>query len=356
MKYFIQTILNSGTVIRLCRELRFAPILLIGCSLLIQSFNPAFAQNKGARWQFENNGEDSADWDLNNNNGILSGDASYSSSAPLIEGDYYLSLEDSANFGVFRTGDDPELDFNNQSIAISLWIYPVQGQDNPQFLLIKGNRSGNNKTNNYAIRLNNSYFEFIVHDSIGTPATAASSISVPNNQWTYLAVYYDYNNSTVYFWNDPTSAPIDTIEFNAGLLPNNDSLYIGTSGKNGLKRYWGRIDDVRLGSTYDEIWGSGTNVESLNNQTLSSQYVLYQNYPNPFNPATNISFKLEKQGMVCIDIYNVLGEKISNLINRELEAGFHLYRFDGSGLPAGIYFYKIIYQNEAETKSMILLK
>lgn len=330
-------------------------IFLTGIFLFIGFFNPLAAQNKGARWQFENNGNDSASWDLDNNYGIISGSASYSDIAPLIEGNYYLSLEDSADFGVFRTADDAELDYNNENIAISLWVYPIQGYDNPQFLLIKGNRSGNNKTNNYAIRLNNGIFEFLVQDSIGTPIAAVSSFIVPDNQWTYLALYYDYSSSIVYLWNDASTAPKDTIEFSAGLIPNNDSLYIGTSGKQGLKRFWGRIDDVRLGSTYDQIMGIGTYVENLKD-VKSNQYILYQNYPNPFNAATKISFYLEKQGKVCIDIYNLLGEKISELINGEKAAGYHLYSFDGTGLPTGIYFYKIIYQDKSETKSMILLK
>ncbi len=348
MKSFIQSMLNyninAGTL-----------LLLTGCFLLM-GFNTAFAQNKGARWQFENNGNDSAGWDQNNNNGLISGSASYSSSVPLIEGDYYLSLEDTANFGVFRAADDPELDFNNEDIAVSLWVYPVPGQDNPQFLLIKGNRTGNVKTNNYALRLNNGYFEFLVHDSAGAPFTATSSFPVSNGQWTYLAVYYHYGSSVIYLWNDLSSAPEDTIAFNAGLLPNNDSLYIGTSGKNGLKRFWGRIDDVRLGSTYEQIQGTGTFIEISNDKTLSRQFLLYQNYPNPFNASTNISFYLEKQGTVCINIYNVLGELIANLLNWELGTGSHIYRFDASELPTGIYFYKIIYQNNSETKSMLLLK
>ena len=347
MKSFIQSMynINAGTI-----------LLLTGFFLLIGSFNTVFAQNKGARWQFENNGNDSASWDQNNNNGLISGSASYSGSVPLIEGDYYLSLEDTANFGVFRAADDPELDFNNENIAISLWVYPVPGQDNPQFLLIKGNRTGNVKTNNYAMRLNNGYLEFLVHDSTGIPFAATSSFPVSNGQWTYLAVYYDYSSSVVYLWNDLSSAPEDTISFNAGLLPNNDSLYIGTSGKNGLKRFWGRIDDVRLGSTYEQIQGTGTFIEIYNDKTLNRQFLLYQNYPNPFNASTNISFYLEKQGTVCINIYNVLGELIANLLDRELGTGSHNYRFDASELPTGIYFYKIIYQNNSETKSMLLIK
>jgi len=338
------------------RTFRCEKIIVFGLIMIITSLEISLAQNKGARWQFENNGIDSATWDINNNVGIISGSASYSSVIPLIESNYYLSLEDFNNYGVFQVGDDAELDFENENIAISLWVYPVPGNDNPQFLLIKGNRSGNNKTNNYAIRLYDSYFEFIVHNASGNQSTARSTFSLAQNEWTFLAVYYDYTNSKVYLWNNPANVPLDTIDFNAGLLPNNDSLYIGTAGKDGLKRFWGRIDDVRVGSTFNQIMGINTDVEVSDNKDIDNSFLLFQNFPNPFNSSTKISFYLEIEGMVKLDVFNSLGEHISTLINQELSSGSHSYSFTGLNLPSGIYFYRIVYQSKSETKSMILLK
>ena len=82
---------------------------LIFVLILLTSSN-IFSQ-KGGRWKFENNGNDEATWDLVDNNGILSGAALYSNVVPNIQGDYYLSIEDSANYGVFTTEDQDELDF-----------------------------------------------------------------------------------------------------------------------------------------------------------------------------------------------------------------------------------------------------
>jgi Concanavalin A-like lectin/glucanases superfamily/Secretion system C-terminal sorting domain len=338
------------------RILYYKKIIVIIFIMIVTSLGISSAQNEGAKWQFENNGDDSASWDINDNNGILSGLSMYSSVIPLIEGNYYLSLEDFNNYGVFRVGDDTELDFENENIAISLWVYPVPGNDNPQFLLIKGNRFGNDKTNNYAIRLDNGYFEFIVHNASGAQSTARSTFFLAQNEWTFLAVYYNYTNSTVYLWNNPSNAPLDTIDFNAGLLPNNDSLYIGTAGKNGLKRFWGRIDDVRVGSTYEQIMGISTDVEVSNNKDISNPFFLYQNFPNPFNSTTKISFYLENREMVKLDVYNSLGEHISTLINQELGSGSHSFSFTEHNLPSGIYFYRIVYQSKSETKSMLLIK
>ncbi|MDZ7765932.1 MAG: hypothetical protein U5K00_16200 [Melioribacteraceae bacterium] len=101
---------------------------------------------------FENNGNDEASWDNVDNNGLPSGTALFSNVEPKIQGDYYLSLEDSANYGVFTVADQEELDFLDENFAASLWIYPVESYDNPQHLFLKGDRSGSVKTNNYALK------------------------------------------------------------------------------------------------------------------------------------------------------------------------------------------------------------
>ncbi len=70
---------------------------------------------------------------------------------------------------------------------------------------------------------------------------------------------------------------------------------------------------------------------------------LIQNYPNPFNPTTTISFELRAPAMVSLKIYNMLGQEISTLIDREyLEDGAEEMEFDASGLPSGVYFYRLV--------------
>ena len=88
----------------------------------------ALGQNKGGRWLFENNGNDSCSWNPNNYTGLLSGSAAYSSAEPLAEGNYYLSLENDSVYGAFRVDDNNDLDFQKESIAISLWVYPLAGK------------------------------------------------------------------------------------------------------------------------------------------------------------------------------------------------------------------------------------
>jgi hypothetical protein len=83
---------------------------------------------------------------------------------------------------------------------------------------------------------------------------------------------------------------------------------------------------------------------------------LHQNYPNPFNPTTVISYDLPKTQLVQINIYNMLGQKIANLVNDVQNPGIYKINFDGSGLSSGIYFYQIQADGFQQTRKMLLVK
>jgi hypothetical protein len=83
---------------------------------------------------------------------------------------------------------------------------------------------------------------------------------------------------------------------------------------------------------------------------------LYQNYPNPFNPSTTIRFDIPVRSAVRVDIYNILGQKVATVVDRELRAGRHEIEFDGSGFASGIYFYRLKTGESVGTKKMLLIK
>ncbi len=95
-------------------------------------------------------------------------------------------------------------------------------------------------------------------------------------------------------------------------------------------------------------------------EVLPTKYELFQNYPNPFNPTTNIKFSLPEDAKVAINIYNVLGEKVGQLLNEDLKAGFHQVEFStnsvGYRLASGVYLYTIESKNFSQVKKMILMK
>ncbi|MBN1302767.1 MAG: T9SS type A sorting domain-containing protein [Melioribacteraceae bacterium] len=80
-----------------------------------------------------------------------------------------------------------------------------------------------------------------------------------------------------------------------------------------------------------------TNVERDGENGLPDRYNLHQNYPNPFNPSTVVEFDLPKESAVRIDIINILGEKVNELINKVLPAGNYKFTWNAENLSSGIY-------------------
>lgn len=89
---------------------------------------------------------------------------------------------------------------------------------------------------------------------------------------------------------------------------------------------------------------------------IPDEFALYQNYPNPFNPTTNIKFALPDNAIVKINVYNILGERVAELINKQMEPGYHTIEFNASQLASGIYFYSIEAGRFVNTKKLMLLK
>ncbi len=89
---------------------------------------------------------------------------------------------------------------------------------------------------------------------------------------------------------------------------------------------------------------------------IPSDFQLEQNYPNPFNPSTKIDFFLKESGKVNLDVFNILGEKVIGLINKELPAGYHNIIFNANNLASGIYFYKLNVEDKFNSVKKMILK
>ena len=92
-----------------------------------------------------------------------------------------------------------------------------------------------------------------------------------------------------------------------------------------------------------------------------NNFMLYQNYPNPFNPLTTLRYDLPKNAFVRINIYDILGNIVCNLVNKNQESGYKSVQWNatnnqGEAMPAGLYFYSIKAGQFRLTKTMILLK
>ena len=85
-------------------------------------------------------------------------------------------------------------------------------------------------------------------------------------------------------------------------------------------------------------------------------FSIEQNYPNPFNPTTNIDYTLNQEGHVSLIVFNAAGQVVKVLNDGFQQQGSYSTKFNGQGLPSGIYFYQLKTDYGVLTKKMSLLK
>jgi hypothetical protein len=95
---------------------------------------------------------------------------------------------------------------------------------------------------------------------------------------------------------------------------------------------------------------------------LPKNFELSQNYPNPFNPSTKIDYQVPVDAKVVMEVYNIAGQKVVELVNQQMSAGYYTVDFGTSKLSSGVYIYrfsandKVTGNNFSSIKKMMLLK
>jgi len=140
----------------------------------------------------------------------------------------------------------------------------------------------------------------------------------------------------------------------------NISGQIRANGQVGNTEYSYTDRDVAPGITYyykiSDISTYGSETFHQKVVSATSNYILAKNFPNPFNPATVIRFDLRNQADVELSVYDMSGRLIQSLVNGNLNAGAHQVTFDGTGLAAGVYIYRLSVDNMSTNGKMLLVK
>lgn len=89
---------------------------------------------------------------------------------------------------------------------------------------------------------------------------------------------------------------------------------------------------------------------------LMDGVALKQNFPNPYNSATKIIYRILEKSFVTLKVYDILGNEITTLVNREMEAGEYEAEFEGKNLSSGVYFYKLQAGSYSKTKKLTLIR
>lgn len=91
-------------------------------------------------------------------------------------------------------------------------------------------------------------------------------------------------------------------------------------------------------------------------QEIPERFTLSQNYPNPFNPSTKIKFDIPKSSFVKLAVYDILGQEVALLVDKELNPGSYEFLLEASLLSSGTYFYRLQTEGFTQTRKMLLIK
>ena len=120
--------------------------------------------------------------------------------------------------------------------------------------------------------------------------------------------------------------------------------------------YLSTISNAETGFGISDV-GTISSITGIEDEkTTPVDYSLNQNFPNPFNPSTTIKYILPKAEKVRIVVYNLLGQKIITLLNKQMPVGSYEVEFTAKDLPSGVYLYRIEAGDYQEVKKMILMK
>ncbi|MCF7920065.1 MAG: DUF1565 domain-containing protein [Candidatus Cloacimonetes bacterium] len=121
--------------------------------------------------------------------------------------------------------------------------------------------------------------------------------------------------------------------------------------------------EVLIDLSEDEYWGEAPDMGAFEYGMVANDELKIENgkckisnYPNPFNPETNISFYLENDSHVSVEIYNIKGQKITTLIKDNLKTGNHKTIWNAADCGSGIYFLRLTTGTNIEMKKLILIK
>lgn len=214
------------------------------------------------------------------------------------------------------------------------------------YVTIKYNNSGDQQ---WIVKYHNGLNDIakaIKIDEIGNIyVTGASDGS--NSHFDYATVKYDSSGNQKWVIRYNTSSAHDD-EALAMDVDNLQNVYV-----TGISYIWGQQHYDIITIKYSQ---TATGVIPINIGS-PAYYLLKQNYPNPFNPNTIIYYDLPAMSYTSLKVFDVLGNEVATLVDEKKWGGKYKVEFDGTKLPSGIYFYRLISNgNIIDTKKMILLK
>jgi hypothetical protein len=314
-----------------------------------------------------------------------------------------LVLDGDQDFGVVPDNSSPSMDIRDNAFSLEMWVNHDGASDTNARLIDKTIGSATN--GGYELHLVGSSDTPKVKVSL--PATfsgVTSQQGLPPDQWSHVAFTYDGNQLTIYIDGQKSGSSNGGQVVEGNSLPfvvgantaRNDQFFSGqidelrlwddarslseiqasyqeelVGNEQGLKAYWRfngtpgdtiayvqreRIKTLSLRGDATFTDGSVFTGVEPTAQKPEDGYRLASNAPNPFRDQTTIRYTLPKRSQVQLTVYNLRGDRITQLVNQTQEAGTYQTHFRPAGLPNGVYLYRLRTGDFHKTRRMLLLR
>ncbi len=269
-------------------------------------------------------------------------------------------------------GSSDSIEFGKNNFSFSLWIKPKNEERSQYQILRKGNDHRTLNEARWAIELvEDGRLRVIFEDAESEFNTliATGEQELLDEKWHHIVGVFDRDSSLRVFVDNELDLENQAIRNYSGHITNVTSynLYAGRDNTgNPAKGFSGSMDDIRIYSyalgegAIEQLFEGDDNVVVSNRPedktNLPSGFKLYQNYPNPFNPTTQIKYDLKEPGFVELNVYDITGRRVAQLVNKRQLQGSYTLTYNASNLASGIYFYELKSGPVRITKKFTLIK
>jgi len=191
--------------------------------------------------------------------------------------------------------------------------------------------------------------------SIGDGAFLDIINDLPNSQWFLTEIFEDETGYLYYQFNDIKDFLANNLFLKAEIGHKIQKRNLET------KHWYDASEMQNTGQSWAFI-SEGVDYRIIkDSENISNLILNLTNFPNPFNPMTTISFDVYSASNLQIDIYNLRGQKVKNLVDQHFSVGTHRVVWNGrdeleNDLASGVYFVRIISENETKNRKILLLK
>lgn len=257
----------------------------------------------------------------------------------------------------FLISEDPKLS--------DLWFLSVDRTSEANFAVVWGGK----KDNGWCIQLRRFNFE-------GMPLSPSVQVNSSLDSVVAFAsvdLSFDVDGKFIVVWEQKENghSKIFAQRFLPEGAPLGENFRVSVS-EDTLDQFFPDVE-LHNGTIYT-LWGSEgsiwANIIDFNNPPTRVEneifdtpknFQLYQNYPNPFNPSTTIKYEVSQRSKVRLVIYNVMGEEIITLVDREVMPGIYKVQwngkdFKGGDVPSGLYLYRLSLDDDTKVKKMAVIR